>query len=160
MFHFSKSGKTRISAPAHLSATGGRVSGLVSFLFCKVLVFAQILSIRFCVHSFCHYLSCQEHLNLDLLYRITRSLRLSVDVCYPMIHPRISKSGFVRSSVASTFCNALDKKVNIKWPTSRMVKECVKKRSFCSELSPCSHFLCRKKVKMIKIAKKKGSKKG
>ena len=27
----SKSGKTRISAPAHPSATGGRISGLVSF---------------------------------------------------------------------------------------------------------------------------------
>ena len=28
--HKSKSVKTRISAPAHLSATGGRVSGLVT----------------------------------------------------------------------------------------------------------------------------------
>ena len=30
--HESKSVKTRISAPAHPSATGGRVSGLVHFL--------------------------------------------------------------------------------------------------------------------------------
>ena len=34
----SKSGKTRISAPAHLSATDGRVSGLVSQVGQKGLV--------------------------------------------------------------------------------------------------------------------------
>ena len=33
----SKSGKTRISAPAYPSATGGRVSGLVSLLSCSFL---------------------------------------------------------------------------------------------------------------------------
>ena len=34
----SKSGKTRISAPAHLSATGGRVSGLVLFHYPLIIV--------------------------------------------------------------------------------------------------------------------------
>ena len=33
--HESKSGKTRISAPAHPSATDGRVSGLVFLQFCQ-----------------------------------------------------------------------------------------------------------------------------
>ena len=36
--HESKSKKTRISAPAHPSATGGRVSGLVQYRFSKEIV--------------------------------------------------------------------------------------------------------------------------
>ena len=38
--HESKSGKTHISAPAHPSATDGRVSGLVSFCFCFCFFFS------------------------------------------------------------------------------------------------------------------------
>ena len=53
----SKSGKTRISAPSHPSATGGRVSGLVflplSFLF-YFLVAVRLLLTWFVTHSFLH----------------------------------------------------------------------------------------------------------
>ena len=42
--HESKSGKTRIFAPAHLSATGGRVFGLVQIMFYRKLGVVLLLT--------------------------------------------------------------------------------------------------------------------
>ena len=50
-----KSGKTRISAPAHLSATGGRVSGLVLCLFLQISTMELRLSVPANLHT--HHLN-------------------------------------------------------------------------------------------------------
>ena len=67
----SKSGKTHISAPAHLSATDGRVSGLVLIFILSFFLpwFLPLLQnvIRFVYASTSHWLICRPSIHLSVL---------------------------------------------------------------------------------------------